>query len=183
MKTLAEIIEEIITVEGPYVDHPHDRGGPTTWGITEAVARANGYQGPMQDLQKDFARGVYRRKYWLAPGYDKVHDLSPIIAIELLDTGINMGPATASKFLQRALNVLNQNGKTYKDIVADGLIGDGTLTALKALLLSRGTNGAEVLVKLLNAQQAVRYMELAERNPTQEAFLYGWITNRIGSLS
>lgn len=34
------LIDAVIDREGRYVNHPADRGGPTCWGITEAVARA-----------------------------------------------------------------------------------------------------------------------------------------------
>jgi len=37
-----ELIDRVIGVEGGYADHPADRGGPTRWGITQAVARAYG---------------------------------------------------------------------------------------------------------------------------------------------
>lgn len=36
--------------EGRYVNHPSDPNGATNWGITERVARANGYQGDMRTL-------------------------------------------------------------------------------------------------------------------------------------
>ena len=38
-----ELIDELIEREGGYANHPADRGGPTRFGITEAVARAHGY--------------------------------------------------------------------------------------------------------------------------------------------
>ena len=34
------LIDEVIDREGGYVNHPADKGGPTRWGVTEAVARA-----------------------------------------------------------------------------------------------------------------------------------------------
>ena len=45
-----ELIGELIAREGDYVSHPADKGGPTRFGITEAVARAHGYGGPMTAL-------------------------------------------------------------------------------------------------------------------------------------
>jgi len=33
---------------------------------------------------------------------------------------------------------------------------------------------------MLNAQQSVRYIELAEANRSQEDFVYGWQFNRVG---
>lgn len=182
MKTWYEMVDEIIDVEGGYSNNPADRGGPTKYGVTESVARANGYQGPMEDMPLDVAKTVYRTKYWQQPRFDAVGEISPVIATELLDTGINMGIAVASKFLQRALNVLNQQGKLWPDLAVDGNIGPATLSSLDAYLKIRGTQGAEVMMKLLNAQQAVRYMEISEANPAQETFLYGWISNRVGAL-
>lgn len=46
MKNLKrEIIDEIIRVEGGYVNDPADSGGETNFGVTVAVARAHGYTG------------------------------------------------------------------------------------------------------------------------------------------
>ncbi|MGK3629946.1 glycosyl hydrolase 108 family protein, partial [Acinetobacter sp. A11] len=45
-----QYLEKIISREGGYVNHPSDHGHATKFGITEAVARSNGYQGNMQDL-------------------------------------------------------------------------------------------------------------------------------------
>jgi hypothetical protein len=57
-----------------------------------------------------------------------------------------------------------------------------TITALKAFLAARGKTGETVLVRMLNAQQSVRYIELAEANASQESFEYGWQLNRVGGL-
>jgi lysozyme family protein len=35
------LIDALIEREGGYADHPADKGGPTCFGITEAVARAS----------------------------------------------------------------------------------------------------------------------------------------------
>ena len=47
-QTIDEFIDDVIAREGGYVDHPADRGGPTRWGITEAVARRSGYLDDMR---------------------------------------------------------------------------------------------------------------------------------------
>ena len=43
--TIDTLIDGVIGREGGYSNHPADKGGPTRWGVTEAVARANGYRG------------------------------------------------------------------------------------------------------------------------------------------
>ena len=179
--TVDTLIDELIEREGGYVHHPADKGGPTKFGITEAVARAHGYTGVMTSLPREEAAEIYRRLYWLRPRLDAVAERSGRLAAELFDTGANMGPAVAVTFLQRALTALNRNGQDYPDLVPDGRIGPATLAALDAFLASRGAKGETVLLRAIEALQGERYLRLAERRPANEAFLYGWLANRIGS--
>lgn len=179
--TIEDLIEEVIAREGGYSNHPADRGGPTRWGITQAVARQHGFAGDMRVFPREEAAAIYRRLYWLRPRIADVAERAPELAAELFDTGINMGPAVASRFLQRALNALNRNGKDYADMAVDGAIGRVTLAALDAFLDHRGPSGEAVLIKAVEALQGERYLDLAERRPANEAFLYGWLANRIGS--
>ena len=178
------LIDALIEREGGYVNHPADRGGPTCFGITEAVARAHGYRGAMAELPHEEAAAIYRRLYWLRPKFDQVAARAPRVAAELFDTGVNMGPAVAATFLQRALTALNRNGADFADLVPDGRVGPRTLEALDAFLAARGKRGGEtVLLRALEALQGERYLRLAERRPANEAFLYGWLANRIGDFS
>jgi lysozyme family protein len=175
------LIDGLIEREGRYVNHPADKGGPTCFGITEAVARAHGYGGAMKQLPRSEAAAIYQRLYWLRPRLDEVAKRTARIAAELFDTGANMGPAVAITFLQRALTALNRNAKDYPDLVPDGRIGPRTLAALDTFLEVRGiTSGETVLLRALEALQGERYLRLAERRPANEAFLYGWLANRIG---
>ena len=177
------LIAALIDREGGFSDHPADRGGPTMFGITEAVARAHGFGGAMRDLPRDEAAAIYRRLYWLRPKFDQVAERAPRIAAELFDTGANMGPAVAATFLQRALTALNRNGKDYPDLVPDGRLGPASIAALDAFLDARGKRGGEtVLLRALEALQGERYLRLAEKRPANEAFLYGWLANRIGNI-
>lgn len=177
------MIEAVIDREGGYVDHPADRGGPTRWEVTAAAAHADGYRGDLRALPRERAAAIYRRTYWTAPAFAAVAERAPAIAGELFDTGVNMGPATATAFVQRALNALNREASDYPDIAVDGAIGPCTLAALDAFLGHRGEAGATVLLKAIEALQGERYVALAERRPANEAFLYGWLANRIGDFS
>ena len=179
---LQDTLTALIGREGAYSNNPSDRGGETIWGVTAAVARAFGYAGPMAAMPRAVAESIYTQRFWLQPGLDKVATLSERIAEELLDTGVNMGPATAGKFLQRSLNVLDQQGKLYPPLSVDGGLGAMSLQALKLFLAARGSDGEKVLLRMLNAQQSVRYIELAEASPSQEAFEFGWQLNRVGEL-
>ena len=133
------LIDDLIEREGRYVNHSADKGGPTRFGITEAVARAHGYAGAMTSLPREEAAAIYRRIYWLRPKFDAVVERSPKLAAELFDTGANMGPAVAATFLQRALTALNRNGQDYPDLVPDGRIGPAT--QLTSTTLDPGTGG------------------------------------------
>lgn len=179
---LHDTLNRLIGREGKYSNHPSDKGGETMWGITVAVARAFGYAGAMANMPREVAMAIYRERFWVQPGFDKISIINNTIAEELLDTGVNMGPATAGKFLQRALNVLNNGDKLFPNLTVDGNIGKMTLAALRAYLSERGDAGRTVLLRMLNAQQSVRYIELAEANHTQEDFEFGWQLNRVGEL-
>ncbi len=175
-----DLIEELIAREGGYVANPADKGGPTCFGVTQAVARAHGYAGPMTRLPRDTAIAIYRADYWETPRLDRVATLAPTVAAELFDTGVNMGTGTAAGFLRRSLNALNRGGKDYRDIPPTGAIDAAVLAALEAFVRVRGAGAQAVLVKALDALQGERYLVLAERRPADEAFLYGWLANRVG---
>ena len=177
---IEQYLDELIKREGGYVNNPADRGGATKYGITEAVARTNGFKGNMRDLPLDVAKAIYRKNYWTVPRFDQVNSISSAVAEELLDTGVNCGINFAKPLLQRALNLLNNQGKAgYEDLKVDGIYGSNTLGALKTYLAKRGKDGEKVLVRVLNIMQGQRYIEICERNPKQEQFFYGWIANRI----
>lgn len=175
-----DMIDAVIDREGGYVDHPADPGGATRWGITAATARADGFGGDLRTLGRARAAAIYRRVYWRRPRFDEVAERAPTLAAELFDTGVNMGPVVAIGFLQRALNALNRGASDYPDIVPDGTVGPCTLAALDGFLARRGHGGETVLLKAVEALQGERYLSLAERRPAAEAFLYGWLANRIG---
>lgn len=177
--TIETIIDGIINLEGGYSNDPLDAGGETIYGITAVTARANGYHGPMKTMPRSIAVQIYKNRYWLEPKFDRVNTLSPAVAEELCDTGVNCGVGFAEGILQSALNLLNRQEADYKDVAEDKSIGPATLGALASYLLKRGKEGELVLLRMLNVMQGSRYIELAKAKPSQEAFLYGWFLNRV----
>lgn len=171
-----DIINEIIRVEGGYVNDPSDSGGETNFGITEEVARAHGYTGAMIDLPKQFAFDIYSNKYWNSVNADKIMQLSASLTEKIVDISVNMGPKRAGIFLQRALNALNNIATLYDDLNVDGQIGSKTLKALESYLDKRSSN---ILIKAINCLQGAFYIELAERREKDEKFVYGWLKNRV----
>jgi len=166
-----------IGIEGGYSDHPADRGGPTKYGITERVARANGYQGPMREMPLSEAQRIAKSQYWDVLNLDAIDALAPTIAGEMFDTLFNGGEP--GQWLQRCLNVFNRSASLYPDMKVDGRIGPMTVQALKAFLGNRGREGERVLLVALNSLQGARFIGIAEHNSSQEAFVYGWLSNRV----
>ncbi|MHB9041194.1 MAG: glycoside hydrolase family 108 protein [Melioribacteraceae bacterium] len=112
----------------------------------------------------------YRTEFW-----NKLQgDLLPsqLIADELFDISINLGVPVASEFLQKTINLLNRNVNLYPDITVDGIIGSQTLSVLNKCI---SANGEKLVFNLLNFYQAKRYIEIMERDHTQEIFI-GWFS-------
>lgn len=173
------IIDRTVAVEGGYSNHPADRGGPTRYGITEEVARAYGFAGDMRVLPRSEALRIYKEKYWLRVGFDKVEAIYPKLAEEMFDTGVNMGERQPIYMLQRSLNALNRQGRDYGDLKPDGDCGPLTLQNLAKFKAVRGSEGEAVLLKALNCIQGERYLRITESRPANEAFTYGWLANRV----
>lgn len=179
----AALIAGIFTVEGGFVDDPNDPGGATNLGVTERVARDNGYRGDMRDLTKPEAGDIYANQYIVRPGYSPIVEADFYTAEEIIDTAVNAGPSRASRWFQESLNHLNRQGRDYADIVEDGLIGPGTMAAHRALQRKRGKKLAcQLLVKLMDAKQAAHYMRLGGKNSKFETFIPGWTRTRIGNV-
>ena len=65
-----------------------DNGGPTRWGVTQAVARKWGYSGDMKVLPEATAKEIAQSLYWTPFGCD----FFPLpIAFQVFDTAYNGG--------------------------------------------------------------------------------------------
>lgn len=166
-------------LEGGYSNHEDDSGGVTNYGITEQVARAFGYSGPMVALPLKVAVDIYRQNYWDLLRLDQVAMLSEEVAIEMFDTAVNCSPGFAGRSFQRCLNVLNRGAKDFADIEVDGLIGKVSVSSLATFLAKRGKNAGPVLLTMLNSLQGAYYVGLAEKREKDEAFIFGWFMNRV----
>jgi len=177
--TIQKIIAGVIDREKGYANNPNDAGGETMWGITIATARRNGYMGPMREMPREVAEAIYMKEYVTGPGFAKVAVTSMAIAEELVDSGVNCGPSRPGKWLQRTLNLLNRQAQLFPDLVVDGVLGPATQLALVYMLEHRGADGEKVILRALNCQQGVYYMEITENRAANEEFFFGWILNRV----
>jgi len=171
-------VVHVLDVEGGFSDHQADSGGATHYGITEALAREHDYTGPMRDLPQATALQIYHDHFWAWMHLDEVHAIAPPVACELFDAGVNVGRRRVWRWLQRSLNALNRRERDYDDIAVDGWPGDQSLRALRGYIEDR-PEGGPVLASLLNALQARHYLTLVEARPKDEAFMYGWVKQRV----
>lgn len=113
--TFDDAFDALLGHEGAYSRHPDDPGGETMWGVTRKVALQEGYQGQMRLLPRDFAKTIYRKRFWDAV---KAEQLPNLIRFSVFDAAVNSGVTQSAKWLQRALEVED-----------DGVIGPMTLKA------------------------------------------------------
>jgi lysozyme family protein len=170
-------MQEIWADEGLYSNIKEDAGGATMYGVTEAVARASGWQGRMQDLPHEKAERIALTQYWVAPGFDLISIIDYPVAARLFNAGYLCGTGTVSRWLQRALNACNNKGKLYDDVKVDGVLGPKTRQALGDFLRHRGDS--RVLVRTINGLFLNRLMEITEAREDNETFFYGWVDKRV----
>ena len=180
-KAFEQALAEVLGIEGGYSDIEADRGGKTNYGITEAVARGEpyNYTGEMSKLPLRLARQIYREGYW---DINRLR-LSSIFVItsqaivsEIFEQAVNTGYYSTAKRVQRVINILNRNEDLYLDLMVDGWLGIRARDAFK-ILMEAGDH--DDLLRWLNVAQGAYYMELLERDPTQEAFARGWVDKRV----
>lgn len=191
LKTLAKpvlaavlaIAGAVLAVEGGYVNDPRDPGGETNHGVTKAVAVADGYTGPMRQLGRDRAQEILISQYIVKPGFLPLVERSAPVARETVDSAYNTGPARPSCWLQISLNALNNDGRDYPPIMEDCRVGPATIAAFDGLRRRRGdARACSLVIKLMDAQQAMHYLTLARGNARYRAFMVGWTDHRIGNV-
>ncbi|WZL88300.1 glycosyl hydrolase 108 family protein [Salinimicrobium sp. 3283s] len=153
---------ELIGIEGGYVNDPTDRGGETKYGISK---RSYPHL-DIRNLTLQQAEEIYYRDFWKVNGLDNIVKYE--LALELFDTGVNMGVGVAPRFLQEALNLMNRNQRDFADLKVDGKIGPVSIAAYKKV-------DDRILLKVLNGLQFRRYVEICERDPAQEKYFNGWM--------
>lgn len=179
MSAFDQAVGHVLNLEGGYTNDPSDSGGETNRGITVAVARAQGYQGPMEELTLAQATSIAKKAYWDVLDLDTVSAYDYPLALKLFEAGFHCGPGKAAEWLQRSLNASNNEQKFWPDIKVDNSIGPRTLMALQAMFTRRGGNGMAVLRRSVNCFLGVHYTTLAERRQKDEKFWFGWMMNRV----
>jgi len=158
-------ISRLLVVEGGFVNHPDDKGGPTNMGITQAtLSRWRNKPvsvGDVSNLGDLEARDIYHELYWFRPRLSTLR-LDPIVAEMLFDAAVHSGPRRAIKFLQEAIGVR-----------ADGAIGP--VTRDRAAVFKQPELAAGIMVKRME------YVgRIITKSPSQAVFAAGWMHRLAG---
>jgi len=172
------VMRFVLRWEGGYVSDPRDLGGETYRGvarnrhpdwpgwITIDAAKVGGTPGNLgtwldsDTVLQDLVTEFYHENFWRPIHGD---DLPPKVAMAVMDTAVNMGPAAAASILQRAVGA-----------TVDGVIGPRTLHAAQ----ERGEAGLRDFL----AERMLRYVSISDKKPQMKAFLRGW-TRRVMALA
>ena len=169
MHHLNKVLDELLAREGGFVNHPDDKGGPTNHGITQATL--SGFLGrpatidEIRNLTADVARNIYLQLYYYRPHLDLL--TNDAVAAQVLDFGVNSGPATAVQHLQRMV----------------GAKDDGALGPLTAAAVAQFINlyGVRTTIGLYLALRLRFLAKIVQKNPTQRTFAAGWM-NRVAEM-
>jgi lysozyme family protein len=159
MARFEDAIEVILIHEGGYVDHPHDPGGATNWGISSRFLATHGINLNPKTMTRESAVNLYRMFFW-STIYDQIPDQT--LATKVFDMAVNMGPSRAHQILQSALNFLGET------LGVDGQIGRLTMAAI-------ARHAPDYIVRAIKGKQADFYRSLVEKTPSQGVFLKGWL--------
>ncbi|HEV7164709.1 MAG TPA: glycosyl hydrolase 108 family protein [Gammaproteobacteria bacterium] len=163
--SIATALKFTLKEEGGFVDNPHDHGGATNHGITQATYdtwrdRHTLPRRSVESIADAEVRGIYDEMYW-TPGHCAT--LSAALAVAHFDWCVNHGCTGAVMTLQQVLG-----------IKADGSFGP----------LTRGTLAAKDHGELWQSYNDLRrgwYRARVVAHPDQAVFLKGWLA-RVGRL-
>jgi lysozyme family protein len=154
-----------LSQEGGYVDAPHDHGGATNHGITQASydewreARSEARR-DVREIEQAEIESLYGMMYWMPAHCDA---MAPALAVCHFDWAVNHGVQGAIRTLQEALHV-----------EADGGWGPKTRGALDAC-------DQDALRHDYNGLRRDWYRARVAAHPDQGLFLKGWLA-RVGRL-
>lgn len=159
-------IDLILDLEGGFVDHPLDRGGPTKYGITLNTISAHRNRPvsvqEVRDLSRAEAGEIYLAQFWNPVRLGRIQ--SKKIALIVFSHVVHTGPLSAIKAVQKTLNV-----HFGQMLFIDGVFGTRTEIALNGI-----QDHAAFCRKLLQTIQTY-YVEICEARRDQSVFLKGWM--------
>ena len=170
MAKFEDFAGKLLRLEGGYVNHPLDRGGPTKYGVILSVWQEYGHDKDgdgdidakdIKKLSEDDARYIAKKIFWDYFLSDLI--LNQSLAEFIVDWGYNSGRKTVAKIVQRLVNV-----------TVDGIVGPQTVTAITCA-------DQELLFNALKIERKVFLNNIIKRKPDQIVFYDGWM-NRVNSF-
>lgn len=164
MADFDDCIDYVLTNEGGFSNNPHDGGGATNFGITQAtLSQWRGHLVSSVDVQymkMSEAKAIYKDKWWTPMGLDHVN--SHAVATCILDVGVNRGQKTGCKYAQNACNNLGSH------MTVDGSLGPISFAEINKYLPTDFIRTFELLIES-------GYNDIVANHPDQKIFLKGWI--------
>lgn len=165
MANFQAAFNQLMVIEGGYVNAAGDKGGATKYGITAAlyaqylgVASVTTQQ--IQGLTIPIAQAVYQKMFWAPMELDSVSD--QWIAYAIFDQSVNRGHLAVTRDIQTALNTMG-----YKNTV-DGQLGPATIMGINLQDPAR-------LLRFFCERCQIIYCEIVKITPGDLQFLEGWI--------
>ncbi|HMX00874.1 MAG TPA: glycosyl hydrolase 108 family protein [Cyclobacteriaceae bacterium] len=161
---------KLLRLEGGYVNHALDKGGPTKYGVILSVWQEHGHDKDgdgdidaedIKQLSEEDARYIAKKIFWDYFLADSIRNES--VAQFIVDWGYHSGRKTVAKIVQRILNV-----------EVDGTVGIQTLRAINEA-------NQEELFNQLKIERKVFLNNIIRRTPNQIVFYDGWM-NRVNAF-
>jgi lysozyme family protein len=152
-------LKVVLQNEGGFTNDPDNYGGATNKGITQRVydeyrmEKELGTQS-VELITDDEVDDIYYTKYWLSMNFVSISNTTLIL--QLFDMGVNSGPRTSVKILQKMLGV-----------DTDGMIGPMTRNAI----LSYSGD----ITEGFKQSRRLFYTAIVKKDPTQKKFLADWL--------
>ncbi|MCR4341660.1 MAG: hypothetical protein NUW01_17430 [Gemmatimonadaceae bacterium] len=167
MKSVDELITDILRREGGFSNYANDRGGATKFGVTQKTLSA--WLGrpvsvdEVRNMEEATAREIYERDYYTGPRIDTLPEqIRPLV----FDCAVNHGPRQAIKFVQRVINLAG-----FGPVSVDGALGPKTREAANLAQSEMGPLFNDAILE----ERRNFYRLIVARDPSQEVFLKGWL--------
>lgn len=156
--------KKLVEIEGGYVNHPEDKGGPTNLGVTLNTFRQYCGQGKTIKDLRNMSYGTWceimKDMYWDKCLADEIENQA--LAEIIVDWCVNSGTVGLRKVQEIA------------GTKPDGIAGPKTLDAIN------GANQKDLFDSIMAARNQF-YVNIVKKNPTQRVFMNGWM-NRLNQF-
>jgi lysozyme family protein len=172
------VFQGIMRDEGNYITEGKTEEEFSKYGITLYTARLFGYKGTLSTFTVGMAKDIYKKGYWDSNRVSDIYKISPTIAIEMFEIGINLSPIKAAIWTQRLCNSLNTiKGGKYKfgdDLLLDGVISNTTIKRLAQM----SKKDHKIIYNGINAMHRSYYITNAYIKPTFRQRFVDWCSHK-----